>query len=139
MNWFNTHQCRKCGMSFPIKQTMWKHILSEHKRTETLAHFNSLFKAIYNKDVYVFKLLSQLCKESIIALKPKITFDLSKLRDNEPKANSLLENDLKIWDMNRENKHINPGVQYHKSSCYKKKIKRMLKWKPRCFYSSMKE
>src|SRR3954469_17457174 len=35
MFWFNAHQCAKCGMSFPIKQTMWKHIFSEHKREIT--------------------------------------------------------------------------------------------------------
>ena len=40
MYWFNAHQCAKCGMSFPIKQTMWK--LSEHKRGETMSHFHTI-------------------------------------------------------------------------------------------------
>jgi hypothetical protein len=54
MHWFNTHQCVKCGMSFPIKQTLWKHIISVHKRRETLAHFHTLFNSIYQKDVCTF-------------------------------------------------------------------------------------
>jgi len=83
---------------FSNKQTLWKHIISGHKRRETLAHFHTLFNSIYQKDVCIFNLLSQLCEDSNIALKHRITFNFNEMNKGVPERDSPQEEDLKTWE-----------------------------------------
>jgi len=96
-------------MSFPIKQSLRKHLVTVHKRDETVAHLHTLFNSIYELDALIFCYLADLIKDSPMTLKSDNAFDskfAANLKADQVSAPSQMIS-LKQWEHEKKMEAVN--------------------------------